>query len=107
MSDKHIKILLIENNLGYVHLVQKMLAVLSQVEYQLECADRLSTGLEHLVKGEFDVVLLDLGLPDSQGLDTLRKARAQAPAVPIVVVTSLDDETLLLSKPCARVHRII
>jgi len=73
-----------------------MLAVSSQVEYQIECADRLSTGLEHLVKGEFDVVLLDLGLPDSQGLDVLRKVRAQAPAVPIVVLTGLDDETLAL-----------
>ena len=94
MSDKHIKILLIEDNLGYVHLIQQMLAVSSQVEYQIECADRLSTGLEHLVKGEIDVVLLDLGLPDSQGLDTLGKVRTQAPAVPIVVVTGLDDEVL-------------
>ena len=87
MSDKHTKILPIEDNLGYVRLVQKMLAVSSQVEYQIECADRLSTGLEHLVKGKIDVVLLDLGLPDSQGLNTLSKVRAQAPAVPIVVVT--------------------
>ncbi len=96
MSDKHTKILLIEDNLGYAHLVQKVLAVSSQVEYQIECADRLSTGLEHLVKGEIDVVLLDLGLPDSQGLNTLSKVRAQAPAVPIVVVTGLDDETLAI-----------
>lgn len=94
MSDKHTKILLIEDNLGYVHLVQQMLAVSSQVEYQIECAGRLSTGLEHLVKGEIDVVLLDLGLPDSQGLDTFSKVRTQAPAVPIVVVTGLDDEVL-------------
>lgn len=94
MSDKHTKILLIEDNLGYTHLVQKMLAVSSQVEYQIECVDRLSTGLEHLVKGEIDVVLLDLGLPDSQGLDTLSEVRAQALAVPIVVMTGLDDEIL-------------
>jgi len=94
MSDKDTKILLIEDSPIYTRLVQKMLTVSSQVEYQIECADRLSAGLEYLVKGEIDVVLLDLGLPDSQGLDTLRKMRAQAPAVPIVVVTGLDDETL-------------
>ncbi len=94
MSDKHTKILLMEDNHSYARLVQKMLAVSSQVEYQIECADRLSTGLEHLVNGEIDVVLLDLGLPDSQGLDTLGRVHAQAPAVPIVVVTGLDDETL-------------
>ena len=94
MSDKHTKILLIEDNPAYTRLIQKKLAVSSQAECQIECADHLSTGLEHLVKGEIDVVLLDLGLPDSQGLDTLRKVRAQAPAVPIVVATGLDDETL-------------
>jgi len=94
MSDKHTRILLIEDNLGYVRLIQKMLTVSNQVEYQIECADHLSAGLEYLVKGEIDVVLLDLGLPDSQGLDTLGKVHTQAPAVPIVVVTGLDDETL-------------
>ncbi len=94
MSDKYTKILLIEDNPSYARLVQKMLAVSSQVECQIECAERLSTGLEYLVKGKIDVVLLDLGLPDSQGLDTLRKVHAQAPAVPIVVLTGIDDETL-------------
>ena len=94
MSDKYTKILLIEDNPSYARLVQKMLAVSSQVEYQIECADRLSTGLEYLVKGEIDVVLLDLGLPDSKGLDTLDKVCAWAPAVPIVVLTGIDDETL-------------
>jgi len=94
ISDKHTRILLIEDNLGYVRLIQKILTLSNQVEYQIECADHLSAGLEYLVKGEIDVVLLDLGLPDSQGLDTLGKVHAQAPAVPIVVVTGLDDETL-------------
>ena len=42
------------------------------------------------------MVLLDLGLPDSQGLDTLSKVHAEAPAVPIVVLTGLDDEALAL-----------
>lgn len=96
MSDKHTKVLLIEDNPGDVRLIQEILVMKSQAEYQLECADRLSTGLEHLVKGEIDVVLLDLSLPDSQGLDTLSKVRARAPAVPIVVVTGLDDEALAL-----------
>ena len=86
MSDKHTKILLIEDNPAYTRLIQKILAVSSQVEYQIECVDHLSAGLEYLVKGEIDVVLLDLGLPDSQGLDTLGKVHAQAPAMPIVVV---------------------
>jgi two-component system cell cycle response regulator len=61
----------------------------------LECVDRLSTGLERLVEGGIDIVLLDLGLPDSQGLDTLHRVIAELPEVPItVVLTNTDDEEL-------------
>jgi PAS domain-containing protein len=51
-------------------------------------------GLERLVEGGIDVVLLDLGLPDSRGLETLNRAHTQAPEVPIVVLTGLADETV-------------
>ena len=57
-------------------------------------ADRLSRGLEHLKDGGVDVVLLDLGLPDGQGFDAFKKVQAHAPAVPVVVLTGFDDETL-------------
>jgi len=59
-------------------------------------AERLSTGLKQLAEAEVDVVLLDLSLPDSQGLDTFLKLRAQAPEIPVIVVTGLDDEGLAL-----------
>ncbi|MBI3930450.1 MAG: PAS domain S-box protein [Chloroflexi bacterium] len=94
MSAKYIKILLLEDDPAYTRLLQKMLAVAGRGEYQIECVDRLSTGLEYLAQGEYDVVLLDLGLPDSQGLDTLDKVCARIPAVPIVVMTGIEDETL-------------
>jgi len=41
-----------------------------------------------------DIVLLDMGLPDGHGLDTVRRAHAVAPGVPVIVLTGLDDETL-------------
>ncbi len=94
--DKRIRILLIEDNPGDVRLIQEMLDQAVQDGYQVECADRLSKGLECLVKGGIDVVLLDLGLPDSQGLDTFGKVHAQAPAVPIVLLTGLDDAMLAI-----------
>jgi DNA-binding NarL/FixJ family response regulator len=50
--------------------------------------------LERLKDGGVDVVLLDLGLPDGQGFDAFKKVQAQAPAVPVVVLTGFDDETL-------------
>ena len=55
---------------------------------------RLSEALEYLWEETCNVVLLDLGLPDSHGLDTLVVTRAQAPGVPIVVLTGFQDEAL-------------
>jgi len=61
-----------------------------------QCA-RLDQGLAQIETGAADVVLLDLGLPDSQGLDTFSKAYAHTPEIPFVLLTGLDDETLALS----------
>jgi len=94
MSDNCTKVLLIEDNPGDVRLIQEMLSQSAQDGCQLECADRLSKGLKRLGMGGIDLVLLDLGLPDSQGLDTFNKVHAQVPAVPIVLLTGLDDEML-------------
>lgn len=95
MNDRHLKILLIEDNPGDVRLIREMLAEAKNGPFDLECADRLSTGLERLAEGDINVVLLDLGLPDCQGLDTLSKVLTEPPGVPVIVVlTALDDEQL-------------
>ena len=62
--------------------------------FRLECEERLTAGLERLARGGVDVLLLDLSLPETQGLDTLRRVRSQAPGVPVVVLTGSDDEEL-------------
>ena len=90
------RILLIENNEDDVRLIQEQLAWIKE-PVALECADRLSTGLERLAAGDLDVVLLDLGLPDSTGFDGLVRLQTQAPAIPIVVLTgSYDNEQFAL-----------
>lgn len=96
MEGKPIKILLIEDNPGDARLIREMLARAKGAKFDLERADRLQTGLERLNRGGFDLVLLDLGLPDSRGLDTFVKMHTQTPGVPIVVLTGLDDETLAI-----------
>ena len=63
-------------------------------QFQVTLARRLSEALEYLWEQTYHVVLLDLGLPDSHGLDTLVLMRAQAPGVPIVVLTGFQDESL-------------
>jgi len=62
--------------------------------FDIEHADCLDVGLKRIAEGGIDVVLLDLGLPDSRELDTLRRVNAQAPGMPIVVLTGLEDETI-------------
>jgi signal transduction histidine kinase/CheY-like chemotaxis protein len=86
----NIKILLVEDNPGDVRLIQEMLKE-TDIRFNLECVDTLSKGMEHLSKGAVDVVLLDLGLPDSQGLDTLVKINTSCPHIPIVIITGLHD----------------
>lgn len=94
MEDKPIKVLLIEDSPAHARLIREVVTDVSDATLDWECADRLSTGLERLQRGGIDVVLLDLSLPDSWGLDTFARAHAQAPEVPIVLLTRLDDEAL-------------
>ncbi|MFA5139091.1 MAG: ATP-binding protein [Elusimicrobiota bacterium] len=91
---ERIQILLIEDEPDYVVLMSAHLneACGSSLHFVLECAESLQEGMDLLAQKDFDVLLLDLMLPDSQGIETLVKARAQAREIPIVVLTNLDDE---------------
>ena len=91
MEKKRILILLFEDNPGDARLFREFLHEENLVEIELDHVERLNTGLEHLTQAKPDVILLDLGLPDSQGLETFTRVYAQAPNVPIVVLTGLND----------------
>ncbi len=91
---KSIRVLLIEDNPGDARLMQEMLSEVRGIPFDLECAERLSAGLARLGQTDIDVVLLDLALPDSRGFGTFARTHAQAPRVPIIVLTGLDDEEL-------------
>ena len=94
MADKRISILLVEDNAGDRRLISEMLAEASNVTFDVKYADRLQAAMEYLGQNRVEVVLLDLGLPDSQGLETLRKVYAQVSELPIVVLTGLNDEMI-------------
>ena len=94
MSDKATKVLLIEDNPGDARLIGEMLAEVRSTVFDLERTERLSAGLKRLAEGGIDVVLVDLSLPDSRGLNTFGRVQAQSPQVPIIVLTGLDDEML-------------
>lgn len=93
MSGQPIRILLIEDNPADARYVQEMLRELERTDFQLLHARWLSTGLECLAEGGFEVALLDLKLPDVEGTKTVESVRAQFPAVPIVVVSGIADDS--------------
>jgi two-component system cell cycle sensor histidine kinase/response regulator CckA len=94
MSAPYLKVLLVEDNPGDARLIREMLLEVPHVRFELELADRLETGLVRIRAGDIHAVLLDLGLPDSRGHSTFVKAHAEAPHVPIIVLTGLGDEAL-------------
>jgi signal transduction histidine kinase/CheY-like chemotaxis protein len=89
-------ILLIEDNPGDARLIRELLADASVLDHQVTWAETLAGGLTSLSEGNVDVILLDLSLPDSHGLETFTAVRDNAPALPIVVLSgSIDDEIAL------------
>ena len=85
-------VLLIEDNPGDARLIAEMLKEADGDGFALECAERLSVGLEKLRSNPADVVLLDLSLPDSRGLETFVRFQSKFPQLPAVILTGLDDE---------------
>ena len=85
-------VLLIEGNEDDACLIGESLTGRMAAEIELEWTDRLGSGLTRVTEGKIDVVLLNLSLSDSHGLQTLDTIRTQAPDLPIIVLTDLDDE---------------
>src|SRR5579883_2384165 len=93
--DKPIRILLIEDNPLNARTVEEMLRRSAAPAFEVTRAYSLVNALDLLVRLPFDAILLDLMLPDSEGLETFLATQRHAPRVPIVVLTSLEDEALV------------
>ncbi|MGD9223213.1 MAG: response regulator, partial [Desulfobacteraceae bacterium] len=89
---ENIQTLLIEDNPGDVRLIQEMLSETDTGACRITAFDRLGTALPALEQGGYDVILLDLTLPDSMGLETLSRLRPTVAAAAVIVLTGLDDE---------------
>ena len=94
MSEKPKKILLVEDNPGDTRLLKETLSEATTDLFELVCVERLDSALELVGREVFDLILLDLTLPDSSGLQTFERMHAQIPAVPTIVLTGLDVESL-------------
>ena len=78
-------------------MLERLLAQSSLGVYDIDYAERLSVALDKLRDHVFDMVLLDLGLPDSRGVDSVTEIQACTPHVPIIVLSGLDDEATATS----------
>ena len=91
-----IKVLLIEDNDVDAELTQDLLSEWSMEEFQITRAKTLAEGFSFLSRERFDAVLLDLSLPDTFGLPTVRQVHAMNPTVPVVVLSGVTDQSLAL-----------
>lgn len=85
------KLLLVEDNPSDARLLREYLRQARAEGWELRQVDRLTAALDHIVRETFDLVLLDFGLPDSQGMATLTRLQQAAGDLPIVALTGLDD----------------
>jgi signal transduction histidine kinase len=94
MTANPTRVLLVEDSAGDARLIREMFRNEKPGSYELTHLSRMDEAITHLAKSETDIVLIDMGLPDEHGLNTMRRARAAAPGVPVIVLTGLDDEVL-------------
>ncbi len=93
-ASKNVRALMIEDNTADARLLREILAEAEQIEFRLTVANSLAEGTANLKRGEFDIVLLDLNLPDSQGLDSVSQLLAEHARTPVVVLTGTESDEL-------------
>ncbi len=89
-----LEVLLVEDNSGDVRLLREMFAKEPPGSFALTHFQRMGEALAHLATERVDILLLDMGLPDAHGLETLHRALVVAPGVPVIVLTGMEDEAL-------------
>ena len=92
-----LRILLIEDNPGDARLIKEYLSELKDIKYTLTTTDKLKKGLSILDNEFIDVVLLDLKLPDSEGLNSVEEIFNVSPNIPVIVLTGLNDENTAIN----------
>jgi len=92
MNTEATRVLLVEDNPADARLLREALSDVGETQIELVRAGRLDEALRRLGDEEFKVILLDLSLPDGEGIEMVERLQGQASALPIVVLTGLDDD---------------
>ncbi|MGZ4856873.1 MAG: response regulator [Methanobacteriaceae archaeon] len=96
-SEEVIKILFVEDNPGDVVIIKEMLKEIDGIHFEVTTADNLKEGINHLINEDFDILLLDLNLPDSEGIQTFITINQNARDLPIIILTGLSDEEFAIT----------
>jgi two-component system cell cycle response regulator len=96
MDEKPVNVLLVEDSPTDALLLREALTDERRAQFRTAHAETLADALRTLQQQDFDLILLDLGLPDSQGLETFARVHDHVPQIPIIVLTGLDDDTLAI-----------
>lgn len=94
MNSTPIKVLLIDDDPSQGRVIHTLLTTACSQRYELEFAKNLPDGLARLAEGKAEIVLLNLGLPESSGMETFARLHGEFPDVPVVVLTALEDDQL-------------
>lgn len=97
MVGQRLRILLVEDNPGDARLVKETVAEADGGRFEITHLIRCEEAIKRVREEVFDVVLLDLSLPDSKGLETVERVSGAAPQLPIVIMTGLDDEDVAVA----------
>src|ERR1700731_3675430 len=93
-GDREVGVLLIEDDRTQVLLLRAALSKSRSMRFSLEVEERLHEAESRLAAERFDIILTDLGLPDSQGLETFKRVFAAARGTPVMVMTAREDDEL-------------
>ncbi|MEB3827648.1 hybrid sensor histidine kinase/response regulator [Phormidium sp. CCY1219] len=96
INGDRLKILLVEDDLGDADFLCELLEVVEELQCEVTRVQRLQGAIAQLSEETFDVVLLDLSLPDSYGLQTLSQLYPRSPQTPIVILSGLEDQTVAI-----------
>ena len=93
---RHIRVLMVEDNDVYANFIREALSTGEQADFDVDVCERLSEATAAAKENEYNVILLDLGLPDSQGVETATALRKEVKETPVVILTGQDDVSLAL-----------
>ncbi|MCR4290166.1 MAG: GGDEF domain-containing response regulator [Candidatus Scalindua sp.] len=96
MDNKIIKILYVEDEIDHAILIGEFIKEIKDVHFEMTHVQQLEEALLELDNDHYDIVMLDMSLPDKQGLDTVTAVCERAPEIPVVVMTSIDDESMAI-----------